>query len=73
MSSVYAKIKYDGSVLDERAMDVNHLAPSLLVLSDLVKATNQMINGERAGVRVLVNANLEQKCFELNLELTMTI
>ena len=53
-------------------MDVAHLAPALLSLSDVVKAANYLANGEKAGVKVLVNANLEQKCFELNIELVLT-
>ena len=44
-----------------------------LRLVDLVKATNFQINGERAKIRILVNADLEQKCFELNLEIVQTI
>lgn len=73
MSSIHTTIKFDGPALDGRAMDVAQLAPSLLALSELVKATNRYANGDRAGVRVLVNADLEQKCFELNVELALTI
>ena len=53
-------------------MDVAHLAPALLSLSDVVKAANYLANGEKAGVKVFVNANLEQKCFELNIDLVLT-
>ena len=73
MDKVHTIIKFDGPALDGKAMDVAHLAPALLALSDLVKETNRYANGERAGVRVLVNADLEQKCFELNVELALTI
>ena len=73
MKNIKTTIKFDGSALKDRAMDVGHLAPSLLALSDLVKATNFQINGERAKIRILVNADLEQKCFELNLEIVQTI
>jgi len=54
-------------------MDVAHLAPSLLALSDLIKLTNSYANGERAAIRVLINADVEQKCFELDIELALTI
>lgn len=54
-------------------MDVAHLAPALLALSDLVKEANRYANGDRAGVKVLVSADLEQKCFELDVHLVMTI
>lgn len=73
MSSIHTTIKFDGPALEGKAMDVAHLAPSLLALSDLVKSTNQYANGDRAGVRVLVSADLEQKCFELSVELALTI
>ena len=73
MKNIKTTIKFDGPALKDRAMDVGHLAPSLLALSDLVKATNYQINGERAKIRILVNADLEQKCFELNLEIVQTI
>lgn len=54
-------------------MDVSELAPALLALSDLVKIANAFANGDRAAVRIKVNADLEQHCFELNLQLAMTI
>ena len=73
MSDVRTTIKFDGPALEGKAMDVGHLAPSLLALSDLVKEANRYANGDRAGVRVMVNADLDQKCFELNVDLVMTI
>ena len=73
MKNIKTTIKFDGPALKDRAMDVGHLAPSLLALSELVKATNFQINGERAKIKILVNADLEQKCFELNLEIVQTI
>lgn len=73
MSNIHTTIKFDGPALDAKAIDVAHLAPALLALSDLVKETNRYANGDRAGVRVLVSADLEQKCFELSVELALTI
>jgi len=52
---------------------MRNATPALFALSELVKQTNRYANGDRAGVRVLVNADLEQKCFELNIELALTI
>ncbi|MCA3487209.1 MAG: hypothetical protein IOD05_08875 [Rhodobacter sp.] len=72
MRSVNTIIKYDGPALSGRSMDVVHLAPALLALSDLVKDANRYANGDRAGAKVLVNADLEQKCFELNVEILLT-
>ena len=54
-------------------MDVSHLAPALLSLSDVVKAANLLANGDKASVKILVNADLEQKCFELDIELVLTV
>jgi len=73
MANVQTTIKFDGPALDGKTMDVAHLAPALLALSDLVKETNRYANGDRAGVKVLVSADLEQKCFELTVELALTI
>ena len=42
-------------------------------LSDVVKAANLLANGEKAAVKILINADLEQKCFEINVELALTI
>ena len=53
-------------------MDVSHLAPALLSLSDVVKAANRLTNGEKSGVKILINADLDQKCFELDIELVLT-
>lgn len=71
--AAHTTIKYDGPALADHAMDVAHLAPALLALSDLVKEANRYANGDRAGVKVLVRADLEQKCFELDVQLVMTI
>ena len=70
---VHTIIRFDGPTLQDHSMDVAHLAPALLSLSEVVKAANNYANGDRAGIKVFVNANLEQKCFELNVELALTI
>ena len=66
-------IRYDGPATAGRAMDVADLAPALLALGELVKIANKYANGDRAGIKVLVSADLEQHCFELNLHLAVTI
>ena len=53
-------------------MDVEYLAPSLLALSSLVHETNAYANGNRASIKVFVNTDLEQNCFELNIETVQT-
>lgn len=73
MRRVHTTIKYDGPALAGKSMDVAHLAPSLLALSELVKEANRYANGDRAAARVFVNADIEQKCFELDVSLVLTI
>ncbi len=73
MKRVHTTIKYDGSALAEKSMDVAHLAPALLALSDLVKEANRYANGDRAAARIYVNADIEQKCFELDVSVALTI
>ena len=67
------RIKYDGPILDGHSIDVNDLAPALLSLADLCQIANKRFNGDLSSVSVMVNADLEQNCFELNLELAQTL
>ncbi|MCK0098451.1 hypothetical protein MWU38_03550 [Qipengyuania sp. S6317L1] len=50
-------------------MDVQDLAPALLALAEIAKTANKQVNGDRASIKVLVNADTEQKCFQLDLSL----
>jgi len=68
-----AVIRYDGPALSEHEMDVHELAPALLALGDLCKVANQIYNGDSATVRVLVKADIEQKCFQLQIELFQSL
>lgn len=70
---IQSVIRYDGPALADHSMDVADLAPALLALSDLLKIANTYANGDRAGVKVKVNADLKQKCFQLNIELSQTL
>jgi len=54
-------------------MDVQDLAPALLALADLVQIANKKFNGDRAEIRVLVNADVEQRCFMVDLSLSMSL
>lgn len=73
MKRVHTTIKYDGPALADKSMDVAHLAPALLALSDLVKDANKYANGDRAAARIFVKADVEQKCFELDVSVALTI
>jgi hypothetical protein len=67
------RVRFDGPILNDHSMDVADLAPSLLAIADLCKNANKAFNGDRAAVKVLVNADVKQNCFELHLELAMSI
>ena len=73
MSDYSVRIRYDGPALEGHSMDVNHLAPALLALGDTCKLANKKFNQDRASVRVLVNANIEQNCFEFNIQLILDL
>lgn len=62
-------IRYDGPVLADHDMDVEELAPALLALASLIQTANHKFNGERASVRVVVNADVEQQCFQIKIKL----
>lgn len=69
---VVTTIRYDGPALVGHEMDVQDLAPALLALAEIAKITNQKLNGDRASIKVLVNADVEQKCFQIDLSLVQS-
>lgn len=71
-SHVQTTIRYDGPALADHEMDVQDLAPALLALAAIAKIANQKFNGDKAAIRVLVNADTEQKCFQLDLSLVQS-
>lgn len=70
---VHTTIRYDGPGLQEHDMDVQDLAPALLALAEIAQIANRKFNGERASLRVLVNADVEQRCFQLDLSLIQSL
>ena len=73
MSREHVTIRYDGPVLSGHSIAVDDLAPALLAIAEMCKLANKEFNGDRATVKVFVNADLEQNCFELRLELVQTL
>jgi hypothetical protein len=69
---VTTTIRYDGPALAGHEMDVQDLAPALLALAEIAKIANKKFNGDRASIRVLVNADTEQQCFQLDLSLVQS-
>lgn len=70
---VKTTIRYDGPALAGHEMDVQDLAPALLALAEIVQIANRKFNDERANIRVLVNADVEQKCFMLDVSLVQSL
>lgn len=70
MSKAAFTVRYDGPIFDGgHKMPVEDFAPSILALSELVKRTNRILNGDRASVRVLIDADVEQHCLQVGLEI----
>ncbi len=65
-------IRFDGPALAGHEMDVQELAPALLALADMIQIANRKFNGDKATMRVLVNADVEQRCFMLDISLLQT-
>jgi hypothetical protein len=70
---VKTTIRYDGPALVGHEMDVQDLAPALLALADIVQIANRRFNGDRASMKVVVNADVEQRCFMLDLGLVQSL
>ena len=66
-------IRYDGPVLVDHRMDISDLAPALIWISELCKIANSKFNDERASVKVLMRADIEQKCIQLDLNVVLSI
>lgn len=69
---VRTTIRYDGPALAGHEMDVQDLAPALLALADIIQIANKKFNGSETSIKVLVNADVEQRCFMLDVSLVQT-
>ena len=72
-NKVRTRIKFNGSALENKSINVAHIAPSLLALSDLVRNVNDYANRGSTKVEVFISADIEQSCFELDIELVQTV
>lgn len=66
-------IKYDGSKLKDHTIDIKHLAPSLLAISELIILSNEIVNGNKAQAKALIRAGIEQNCFQLELSVIQNV
>jgi hypothetical protein len=73
MSTANVIVTYDGPILANHRMDVADLAPALLGISELCKIANRTFNGERAAVQVLIGADIEQQCFQIDLQVVQSL
>lgn len=60
------RITYDGSALDTHEMDARELAPALLAISDLLEASNRVLNDNRAEVSVRVRGSFKSGSFGID-------
>ncbi|NMW30831.1 hypothetical protein HKD42_02000 [Altererythrobacter sp. RZ02] len=65
-------LKYDGPALVDHEMDVQDLAPALLALADMIQTANRKFNGSQTEIKVLVNTDVEQKCFMIDISLVQS-
>lgn len=70
---VRTRIRYDGPALVGHEMDVQDLAPALLAMAEIVQIANRKFNGEAVAIRVMVDADVEQQCFQLDLSLVQSV
>ncbi|MBU0823984.1 MAG: hypothetical protein KKA44_17945 [Alphaproteobacteria bacterium] len=70
---VITTIRYDGPALEDHQMDVQALAPALLALAEMVQLANLKLNGDAASMKVLVKADVEQRCFQLDIHIVQSI
>jgi hypothetical protein len=67
------QVAYDGGQAAGHSMDVETLAPALLAFGRLIRESNEVLNHDRATVKVLVASDFEHKCFNVNFEVVQTI
>ncbi|HXD25932.1 MAG TPA: hypothetical protein VN609_08360, partial [Propionibacteriaceae bacterium] len=72
MSTADFTAAYDGEALKDHRIDVRDLAPALLAFGQLFEEANELLNRDRAQVRVKVRATGEGS-FAIDLEVVQTI
>jgi hypothetical protein len=62
------QIAYHGDTPDDHSLNVEALAPALLGFGRLIRESNEILNGEKAQISVLVTSDFEHKCFHISFE-----
>lgn len=73
MNPINLHIVYDGPALENHRMDVKDLAPALLALGGLVDRANEVLNQDRAKVRVEVQASFREGSFGITFEVIQSL
>ncbi len=68
MSQENLQLRFDGPGLRDHAMDVTLLGPSLFAFGELCIGANQVLNGEKATIRLLVKADMVANCVTIDLQ-----
>lgn len=66
-------IAYDGPALETHRMDVKDLAPALLAFSEMVERANELLNQDRAQVRVQVRGSFRSGSFGIDIEVLQSL
>src|ERR1017187_4910044 len=67
MSREFFQVAYTGEEFADGSMDVYELAPALLALGELVKVSNDILNGESAKSSLRVESEFKTGSFEISL------
>jgi hypothetical protein len=67
------QLKYAGDELRDGTMNAVELSSALAGLADLIQDSNRLLNGDRAGVDIRVNADFRKGSFEIQLLLDQHI
>ena len=65
-------VRYDSPAIKDGFISLDVLGPSLLSLGMLCNRANQIVNGDQVKSTALVNANINQNCFELIFQLGLS-
>jgi hypothetical protein len=73
VTGVLVELRYDGPALADHKMDVADLAPALMAFGSLCREANRVLNGDRAAVRVFVNADIQANCVTISLDVVWSL
>ncbi len=66
MSEAKFQLAYDGEAVRRGSMGVYDLAPALLAVGDLIRDTNEALNGRHTSVQVSVESDFKHGSFEVS-------